>query len=57
MFRVKGFCRYCGYECSSLMFNKQRPCISKCKKAGEIISKTTPKGGNIKSPSWCPKNK
>ena len=32
-------------------------CISRCKKFDRIISRTTPNGGNIKAPIWCPKKK
>ena len=49
------YCRYSSSKCPSFRLDKKKTCISSCKKLGKTISITTPKGGNIKSPPWCPK--
>jgi len=59
----KGYCRFCGGKCLSLKIDRKNPHNSFCKKATSYsgiprsISKTTPIKGNIKAPTWCPKNK
>jgi len=61
-FSEKGYCRFCGDKCLGLKIDKKNPHISSCKKfilgyGPRRISTTTPVGGNIKSPTWCPKLK
>lgn len=55
MFAKRDYCRYCGLECHNFKLDKESPNKSFCKKTDNTISKTTPKGGNVKAPAWCPK--
>lgn len=55
----KGYCRFSSSECHYFKLVKGKPSQSFCGKTtyNSIISCTTPKGGSICSPSWCPKLK